>query len=64
MPTRFLLISALLFGSAAVRSVVGAQELIEISKSFDVDAKIIGRVEASEGKHLSIESPYGSFSYS
>jgi phosphoribosylformylglycinamidine cyclo-ligase len=40
-----------------------AQELIEISKSFDVDAKIIGRVEASDGKRLSIESPYGSFSY-
>lgn len=40
-----------------------AQELIDISKSFDVDAKIIGRVEASEGKQVSIESPFGSFSY-
>lgn len=40
-----------------------AQELIDISMSFDVDAKIVGRVEASEGKRLSIESPHGSFSY-
>jgi len=43
---------------------IHARELIEISKSFDVDAKIVGRVEASDGKRLSIESPYGSFSYS
>ncbi len=40
-----------------------ANDLIEISKSFDVDAKIVGRVEASEEKRLSIESPFGSFSY-
>jgi len=40
-----------------------ANELIEISKSFNVDAKIIGRVEASETKKLTIKSEYGTFNY-
>lgn len=40
-----------------------ADEIIEISKSFNVDAKIIGRVEASESKKLSIESAHGKFEY-
>ena len=39
-----------------------AEEIIEISKSFNVDAQIIGRVEAGE-KKLTIESPYGKFEY-
>ncbi|MES2587772.1 MAG: AIR synthase related protein [Bacteroidota bacterium] len=40
-----------------------AQSLIEISKSFDVDARIIGRVEAFEGKQVTISSEYGNFTY-
>ena len=40
-----------------------AAEIIQISKSFNVDAKIIGRVEASEDKKLSIKSEHGEFEY-
>lgn len=41
-----------------------AEDLIAISKSFNVDAKIVGRVEASEGKKLTIKSEFGVFKYS
>lgn len=41
-----------------------SDQIIEISKSFGVDAKIIGRVEDSESKKLTISSEYGSFEYS
>ncbi len=41
-----------------------AAAIIEISKSFDVDAKIVGRVEASAQKELSITSEHGTFKYS
>jgi phosphoribosylformylglycinamidine cyclo-ligase len=40
-----------------------AQEVIQISKSFGVDAQIIGRVEASPIKKLTIKSEYGVFEY-
>jgi len=40
-----------------------AQEIIDISKSFNVDAQIVGRVEASESKKLTITSEYGTFEY-
>ncbi|MBQ0787558.1 MAG: phosphoribosylformylglycinamidine cyclo-ligase, partial [Oceanihabitans sp.] len=40
-----------------------AEDIIAISKSFHVDAKIIGRVEASEEKKLTIKSEYGVFNY-
>jgi phosphoribosylformylglycinamidine cyclo-ligase len=40
-----------------------AQSIIEISKSFNIDAQIVGRVEANEGKKLTIESVYGTFEY-
>lgn len=40
-----------------------AQEVIDISKSFGIDAQIIGRVEAYEGKKVTIESPVGHFEY-
>ncbi len=40
-----------------------AKEVIEISKAFGVDAQIIGRVEASETKKLTIQSSYGTFTY-
>ncbi len=40
-----------------------ADDIIAISKSFNVDAKIVGRVEASATKKLTIKSEYGTFSY-
>lgn len=40
-----------------------AQEVIEISKSFNIDAKIIGFVEKSDKKELHIESEHGKFIY-
>jgi phosphoribosylformylglycinamidine cyclo-ligase len=40
-----------------------AQEIINISKEFGVDAKIIGRVEKHHGKKLTIKSQYGEFVY-
>ncbi len=40
-----------------------AEDIIAISKSFNVDAKIVGRVEASESKKLTIKSDYGEFVY-
>jgi phosphoribosylformylglycinamidine cyclo-ligase len=40
-----------------------ANNIIEISKSFGVDAQIVGRVEASENKKLTITSEYGTFEY-
>ncbi|WP_298263402.1 AIR synthase related protein [uncultured Lutibacter sp.] len=40
-----------------------ADDLMAISKSFNVNAQIIGRVEASETKKLTIKSEYGVFEY-
>ena len=40
-----------------------ADDIISISKSFNVDAQIIGRVEASEEKKLTITSQHGEFIY-
>jgi phosphoribosylformylglycinamidine cyclo-ligase len=40
-----------------------AQDIINISKEFGVDAKIIGRVEKYQGKKLTIKSQYGEFVY-
>jgi phosphoribosylformylglycinamidine cyclo-ligase len=40
-----------------------ASDIIQISNSFQVDAKIIGRVEASERKKLTITSQFGEFHY-
>ena len=40
-----------------------AESLISISKSFGVDARLVGRVEASSSKKLTIKSEYGTFSY-
>lgn len=40
-----------------------ANDIIEISKSFGVDAQIVGRVEASTNKKLTIESEFGIFEY-
>lgn len=40
-----------------------ANDIIEISKSFGVNAQIVGRVEASDSKKLTISSKYGTFVY-
>lgn len=40
-----------------------AHDITEISKSFNIDAQIVGRVEASESKKLTIVSEYGTFEY-
>lgn len=40
-----------------------AKEIIDISNSFQVEAQIIGRVEAASHKKLTIKSPQGSFIY-
>ena len=40
-----------------------AAEVIEISKSFGIDAQIVGRVEASDHTHLTIKSEKGTFEY-
>ena len=40
-----------------------AAQIIAISQSYGVDAKIVGRVEAAAGKKLTINSQHGSFTY-
>ena len=40
-----------------------AQEVIDISRSFDIDARIIGRVENAPANHLTIRSEFGEFKY-
>ena len=41
-----------------------ASELISISKSFGVDAQIIGHVEAADKKKVTVKSEFGEFVYS
>lgn len=40
-----------------------AEDVIRISKSFGINAQIIGRVESSETAKVTIKSPYGEFEY-
>jgi phosphoribosylformylglycinamidine cyclo-ligase len=40
-----------------------AKGIIEIASKFDVDAQIIGRVEASPTKKLTVKSDFGTFEY-
>ncbi|WP_073166640.1 AIR synthase related protein [Tangfeifania diversioriginum] len=40
-----------------------AEEIISISKSFNIEAQIVGRVEPFEGKKLTIENKMGKFDY-
>lgn len=40
-----------------------AQDVIDISKSFNIDAQIVGYVEKSEKTELIIESEFGKFEY-
>lgn len=40
-----------------------AQRVIDISKNFDIDARIVGRIEESDRKELIIKSEFGEFRY-
>ena len=40
-----------------------AQSVIDISQSFAIDAKVIGRVEGSNMKEVTIKSVVGQFNY-
>ncbi|MBO9638482.1 MAG: phosphoribosylformylglycinamidine cyclo-ligase [Siphonobacter aquaeclarae] len=40
-----------------------AQRVIEISRSFGIEAQVIGRVEAFEGKRVTVRSEFGEFTY-
>lgn len=40
-----------------------ANEIIQISESFGIEAKIIGRVESNQGNKLTIQSEFGEFIY-
>lgn len=40
-----------------------ANEIISISESFGVEAKIVGRVESSDNKYLTIKGEFGTFVY-
>lgn len=40
-----------------------AEDIIRISKSFKVDARITGRVEASSEKQVTVASEFGTFTY-
>ena len=42
---------------------VSAQRIIEICSTFNLDAQLVGRVEAAENKKLTIESEFGTFEY-
>jgi phosphoribosylformylglycinamidine cyclo-ligase len=41
-----------------------AEEIIEIARSFGVDARMIGRVESAEEKEVVIEGEHGQYLYS
>ncbi len=40
-----------------------AQKVMEISKSFNIDAQIVGHIEESDKKELIIKSEFGEFNY-
>ena len=40
-----------------------AQKVIDISKSFNIDAQIVGRVEEAKGEEVIVKGPHGTFSY-
>jgi len=40
-----------------------AQDIIEISKGFNIDAQVIGRVEEAPAKKVTVKSEYGTFVY-
>jgi phosphoribosylformylglycinamidine cyclo-ligase len=40
-----------------------AQTVIDISKSFNIDAQVVGRVESADTKQVTIESKHGTYQY-
>ncbi len=40
-----------------------AQQVIDISKSFGIEAQVIGRVETAKAKQVTLQTPYGEFIY-
>lgn len=40
-----------------------ADEIISISKKFDIDARVVGRIEKSDKKMLSLVTEFGTFNY-
>ena len=40
-----------------------AEEMIQIAKEFNIEAQIVGHVEASDKKQLTIKSQFGTFEY-
>ena len=40
-----------------------AQEIISIANAFNIEAKIVGRVEAAAEKKVTVKSVYGTFEY-
>ena len=40
-----------------------AEAIIEIAKSFRIDAQVVGRVERHNTKKLTLKTPYGEFVY-
>ena len=40
-----------------------SEKIINISNGFNIEAKIVGRVEESKNKKLTISSTYGTFEY-
>ena len=40
-----------------------AQEIISIAKDFNIEAQIVGRVEAHSGKQVTVKSSKGEFVY-
>ena len=40
-----------------------SEDIIKISKSFNIDAQVIGKVEASKSKQVTISSQHGTFKY-
>ncbi|MGV3509171.1 MAG: AIR synthase related protein [Sphingobacteriaceae bacterium] len=40
-----------------------AADIIAISKSFNIDAQIVGRVESAEKKQVTVKSEFGEFNY-
>jgi phosphoribosylformylglycinamidine cyclo-ligase len=41
-----------------------AEQIIKISESFNVSAQVVGRVEKSNQKELTIKGPHEKFQYS
>ncbi len=40
-----------------------AQEVIDIARSFGVEAQVVGRVEGASAANVQLHTPYGSFNY-